>query len=279
MPLLTRSVSHRFRPAAFVLVLSLGALFAAANGTAAEQDPGGAGLRRFSDDFSDMAAFPKNWVPYGRLANGQWAQGTSGHWREGVTYARAEWWQIVEGALRAQNFPDESHPAGISFRDRLAGVELILRCRIKIAPQSVGIIRVFGKSAGKFPPEKTDNHVTALEVSATGLKLWNGNRLRDDDPRLVPEAKEAGAAVKNPGRFHNTRVEKATERLNVAPEVWHELQLEVRRKHVRALFDQKEVLTFTLESDQPIESLSLEANGNKKEIGVVWFDDFSFEAK
>lgn len=41
--------------------------------------------------------------------------------------------------------------------------------------------------------------------------------------------------------------------------------------------DGKEVLSRKQEGDQPIESPSLEVNGNKKAPGVVWFDDFSFE--
>jgi hypothetical protein len=235
-----------------VTTLGVTVLAVAAQGAEGTAAPGTGerGLRQWTEDFSDAAAFGERWVPYGRLANGQWAQAAK---------ARPEWWQLVDGALRGQNFPEEKHPAGISRR--IAGGELRLRFRVKIAEESVGTIRFFGKSIGVLPTEKTDNHVTALEISASRLRIWNGNRLR-----------EAG----EPARFHNTNFEKV-ENLAIAPDAWHDVVIEVRGRQVKALLDGKDGVTFTLEQDQPMESLSLEADGNKKEIGVVWFDDFALE--
>ena len=67
------------------------------------------------------------------------------------------------------------------------------------------------------------------------------------------------------------------DKIPIAPDAWHDVVIEVRGRQVKALLDGKDGITFTLEQAQPMESLSLEADGNKKEIGVVWFDDFSLE--
>jgi hypothetical protein len=65
-------------------------------------------LSRWKDDFSDSVAFAKNWSSYGFLAAGIDAKNPLGK-PVGGKDSRPEWWQIVDGALRGQNFPEEKH--------------------------------------------------------------------------------------------------------------------------------------------------------------------------
>lgn len=222
----------------------------------------------WKDDFSDATKLPETWVPYGRLADGTWAQGIEGHWN-GKVFARPEWWKVMDGALRGQNLPDEKHPAGLSrleqFASSLAETGLRVSWRVKIEETSKGTLRLFGKSRGQFSAELTDNHVTALEVSAAGLRLWNGNRLLS-----------APAPDKKAERYRNTMFEKKANG-GIMSGAWHALVLELQARDVRVLLDGKEALRFTLESEQPLRSLSLEADGDKKSIGSVWFDDITVQ--
>ena len=130
-------------------------------------------LADFKKDFSDPTKFAQEWVPYGRLADGTWAQG--------LGKARPEWWTLDEGALCGQNFPEEKHPAGISWKENLPQAKLAqtgarISWRIKVTETSRGTLRLFGISSGPHSQEATNNHVLALDVSAVGLRLWNGNR-------------------------------------------------------------------------------------------------------
>lgn len=123
------------------------------------------------DNFAQPETVFERWVPYGRLADGTWAQGDK---------ARPEWWTVEEGALRGQNLPEEKHAAGISWKkplpQKLAETGARISWRVKVTDTSRGTLRIFGISRGPFSEELTDNHVLALEVSRTGLRLWNGNR-------------------------------------------------------------------------------------------------------
>jgi hypothetical protein len=217
-------------------------------------------LANFKEDFSNPTKFAEEWVPYGRLADGTWAQG--------LGKARPEWWTLDEGALRGQNFPDEQHPAGISRKENLPQVRLAetgarVSWRIKVTETSRGTLRLFGISSGPHSQEATDNHVLALDVSADGLRLWNGNR------ELT-----APAADKESRKYRNTVFEQKSVG-GVSPGTWHTLVLEVKGTDVRVFLDGKESLTMKLPQDQPLRSLSLEADGDKKSPGRAWFDDIA----
>ena len=212
------------------------------------------------EDFSDATEFAEKWVAYGRLADGTWAQG--------IGKARPEWWILDEGALRGQNFPDEKHPAGISRTESLPQAKLAetgarVSWRIKVTKTSRGTLRLFGISSGPHSQEATDNHVLALDVSAAGLRLWNGNR------ELT-----APAADKESRKYRNTVFEQKSAG-GVTPGSWHALVLEVKGSDVRVFLDGKESVTMKLPQDQPLRSLSLEADGDKKSPGLAWFDDIA----
>jgi hypothetical protein len=217
-------------------------------------------LADLKEDFSDATKFAEKWVPYGRLADGTWAQG--------VGQARPEWWSLEDGALRGQNFPDEKHPAGISRKENLSQAKLAetgarISWRIKVTETSRGTLRLFGISSGPHSQEATDNHVLALDVSAAGLRLWNGNR------ELT-----APAADKESRKYRNTIIEQKSAG-GITPGTWHALVLEVKGSDVRVFLDGKKAVTMKLPQDQPLRSLSLEADGDKKSPGLAWFDDIA----
>ncbi len=217
-------------------------------------------LADLKEDFSDSAKFSEEWMPYGRLADGTWAQG--------LGKARPEWWTLDKGALRGQNFPEENHPAGISLKENLPQAKLAetgarISWRIKVTETSRGTLRLFGISSGPHSQEATDNHVLALDVSASGLRLWNGNR------ELT-----APAADKESRKYRNTVFEEKSVGA-VIPGTWHAVVLEVKGRDVRVFLDDKESVTMKLPQDQPLRSLSLEADGDKKSPGLAWFDDIA----
>jgi len=86
-------------------------------------------LTRWSDDFSDPTTLTKNWDIYGFLASGITKETPLGK-GVGGKESRPEWWQIVDGALRGQSFPEEQHPSGIGRR--VQGTDVRLKCRFKI---------------------------------------------------------------------------------------------------------------------------------------------------
>lgn len=218
-----------------------------------------AALADFKEDFAAAAdKIFESWVPYGRLADGTWAQG--------VEKARTEWWTLEEGALRGQNFPEEKHPAGISRKEHLPQAKLAetgarISWRIKVTETSLGTLRLFGLTSSPHDKNATDNHVLALEVSVAGLRLWNGNR------ELTGPAPD-----KESRKYRNTVLEEKAAG-GVTPGTWHALVLEVKDNEAVASLDGKQAVILKLPHHQPLRSLSLEADGDKKTIGLVWFDD------
>ena len=96
------ALSGRRRGAsALVAVWSVTALTTVPLAAAAAQPAGG-----WTETFDD-GSWVERWVPYGRLADGTWAQGVDGHWPKGpkTVFARGDWWQLEDGAIRGRNFP------------------------------------------------------------------------------------------------------------------------------------------------------------------------------
>ena len=251
MPPLSRSI----------LCLLLGAAFA----TAWADDK----AVKWTDDFSNPETFPESWVPYGRLADGTWRQGIEGHWKNGTAFARPEWWAIEDGALRGQNFPDEDHPAGLSRQGRLPHKDgqkgLRVSLKVKVSPTSIALIRVRGNSVGKFSPQATDSHLTVLNVSANQLKLWNASR-------ELQEPEQGDSAQ----RFRRSRAEEEGN-ADIPAGKWRTVAMAFRGKEVKVLVEGKEALTLMLEADQPLQRFGIEANGDKKTAGIVYFDDITLE--
>jgi hypothetical protein len=215
-------------------------------------------------------------VPYGRLADGTWAQGIEGHWPRGpaTVFARTEWWQLEDGAIHGSNFPDEQHPAGLSRRDRLPrqwqemGVRV--RCRVRVSDTSTAQIKIGGQSPGIQPNEATDRHSAAVAVKAGGVRFWNGNRV------LVSEEPAATAEGTPRRQFKNDVLEQTSDR-PIAPDEWHDVVFDLKDRDVRLEIDGIEVLTYRLPHVQPLQGLSLEVSGDKKSIGTASFDEVSVE--
>lgn len=273
---------HRFRAGSLqhaALLASISALWSGSPVRAQGPSAQTAGAV-WMEDFSDTANYRKEWSPYGRLADGTWAQGFEAV--PGGTPARAEWWSVEGGVLYGRNFPEEKHAAGISRIKALpATLEqsgMVVSWRVMLHDGAKATLRIFGISAGVLALEKTDNHVTALEVSASGLRLWNGNRLLQ--PPVSPSVSPASGTLpgevepKAERRFKNSVFETKSPR-EILPGTWVALKMEFRGKIVRVFFNGLEVLTHPLESEQPLRTLGLEVDGDKKSIGVAAFDDIS----
>ena len=78
------------------------------------------------DDFSDSKTLVQNWRSYGFPASGIDVKHPLGK-PVSRKDARPEWWQIVDGALRGQCFPEEKHPPGL--RRAISGTDIRLTCR------------------------------------------------------------------------------------------------------------------------------------------------------
>jgi len=234
----------------------------------------------WTEDFQDASWFER-WVPFGRLADGTWAQGVEGHWPKGenTVFARREWWLLEDGAIRGTNFPDEKHAAGLSRRGKFprdiqeilqkSGVRV--RCRLRLGPDATARIKIGGASPGLKPYESTDNHVAAVDVRSAGIRFWNGSRM------LVAEAVEATADTPAvPRKFKNTVLEEVST-TPITPLKWHEIVYELQNRDVRVVVDGKEAIAYRLPHDQPIHGLSLEVNGDKKSLGQAWFDWIAVE--
>jgi hypothetical protein len=66
-------------------------------------------------------------------------------------------------------------------------------------------------------------------------------------------------------------VQKATG--GITPGTWHTLVLEVKGNQAQASPDGNQAVSLKLPHNQPLRCLSLEADGDKKSPGLVWFDD------
>jgi hypothetical protein len=239
---------------------------------AAEAQPAGGWTETFDD-----GSWVERWVPYGRLADGTWAQGVDGHWPKGpkTVFARGDWWQLEDGAIRGRNFPDEKHPAGLKRREKLSprfqASGIRVRCRVRVGDTSTAQIRIGGSSPGIKPDEATDRHVAVVDVRATGIRFWNGNRV------LVAEEPAAEPGGKPKQQTKNTVLEQVSER-PITPDEWHDVVFEVKGHDVRVAVDGVEAVTYRLPHVQPLQSFGLAVNGDKQSIGTAWFDEVVVDA-
>lgn len=218
----------------------------------------------WSDDFSDAAAFAVNWRPYGFLATGIDATHPLGKTVSGKD-ARPEWWQIVDGALRGQCFPEEKHPPGL--RRAIRGTDIRLHCRFKIAAEGqIGI-----SIGGPNPIVEKDFNVAGLHIRANGITAWDNDVLHRKDS---PEA----AALKGKGIWNRKFFYAKTEKLPIMPGVWHSLVMELRGKELRVMLNGKPALTYTtLCGDVPKHDIGLQPGGKSRNPIASWFDDIRIE--
>lgn len=218
----------------------------------------------WNDDFSDASAFAVNRRPYGFLATGIDAKHPLGTTVSGKD-ARPEWWQIVDGALRGQCFPEEKHPPGL--RRAISGTDIRLHCRFKMAAEGqIGI-----SIGGPNPIVERDFNVAGLHIRPDGITAWDNDVLH---PKGSPEA----AALKAKGIWNRKFFYAKTENLQIAPDVWHNLAVELRGKELRVTLDGKPALTYTtLCGDVPKNDIGLQPGGKSQKPLASWFDDIRVE--
>ena len=221
-------------------------------------------LFRWKDDFSDSAAFANHWSSYGFLAAGIDAKNPLGK-PVGANESRPEWWQIVDGALRGQNFPEEKHGSGIS-RD-VSGKDVRLSCRFKIPAGGMAAIGIRGPN----PILEKVFNVVSLHIRTDSIVAADNNVIH---PKDSPEAAE----LKKKGTWNRKFYYAKTEKTVIAPEVWHDLAVEVRGKELRVIIDAKPALSYTtLCGDAPKTSIGFGVGGNGKTVMATWYDDVSIE--
>jgi hypothetical protein len=214
----------------------------------------------WSDDFSDAAAFAVNWRPYGFLATGIDAKHPLGKTVSGKD-ARPDWWQIVDGALRGQCFPEEKHPPGL--RRPVSGKDIRVTCRFKLATEGqMGI-----SLGGPNPVVEKDFNVAGLHIRPDRITAWDNDVLH---PKGSPEAAE----LKKQGIWNRKFIYAKTEKISIAPNIWHDLTLELQGTELRAIIDGKLVLTYTtLCGDVPKQDIGLQPGGKSDSPLSTWFDD------
>ena len=225
---------------------------------------GAADLSRWQDDFSDPATLARHWSSYGFLATGIDAKNPLGRAVVGKD-SRPEWWQVVDGMLRGQNFPEEKHGSGIS-RD-IAAQDVCLRCRFMIPSGGMAAVGIRGPS----PILEKVFNVVSLHIRTDSIVAADNDVLH---PKGSPEAEE----LKKKGVWNRRFFYAKTAKTVIKPDVWHDLAVEVRGKELSVLVDRKPVLQYTtLSGDVPKTSIGFGVGGNGKTVLATWYDDVSIE--
>lgn len=223
-----------------------------------------ADLSRWEDDFSDPTTLAKHWSSYGFLASGIDAKNPLGK-AVGGKDSRPEWWQVVDGMLRGQNFPEEKHGSGLSRE--ITGQDVRLRCRFKIPPDGMAAVGIRGPN----PILEKVFNVVSLHIRADSVVAADNDVLH---AKGSPEAAE----FKKTGRWNRRFFYAKTAKTLIAPDVWHDLAVEVRGKELRVLIDARPVLHYhTLCGDAPKTSIGFGVGGNGKTILATWYDNVSIE--
>jgi hypothetical protein len=171
----------------------------------------------------------------------------------------------VDGALRGQNFPEEKHGSGISRN--VAAQDMRLSCRFKIPAGGMAAIGIRGPN----PILEKVFNVVSLHIRADSVVAADNDVLH---PKNSPEAAE----LKKKSAWNRRFFYAKTEKVVIAPEVWHDLAVEVRGKELTVFVDAKPVLQYTtLSGDAPKTSIGFGVGGNGKTVLATWYDDVSFE--
>jgi hypothetical protein len=249
----------------FLLVLTLASLSSTFSLEARAQTPvaPNASPASWTEDFSNPEAFQRAWTPYGFLATGIDAKHPLGATVSGVK-ARPDWWQIADGALLCQNFPEEKHPAGLTHP--ASGTNIRLRCRIKLPKGGMGQFTIRGDN----PIVERNFHIAVFRIHTDSVAAAENDVLH---PKDSPEAK----AMKEKGEWNRKFFIAKTEKRTIKPDVWHELVVELRGKELTAIVDGEKALTYTtLCGDVPKTSIGLAGGHSKADVMQTWFDDVQF---
>ena len=219
----------------------------------------------WSDDFSDGGALADNWRAYGFLASAIDATHPLGKTVSGKE-ARPDWWQIMDGALRGQCFPEEKHPPGL--RRAISGTDIRFTCRFKLAVGGQMGISVGGPN----PVVEKDFNVAGLHIRPDSITAWDNDVMH---PKGSPEAAE----LKKKDIWNRRFFYAKTQKITIAPEVWHELIIELRGKELRAFINRRLALSYaTLCGDVPKHDIGLQPGGKGESAVATWFDDVRLES-
>lgn len=245
----------------FVATLASALLACEAGGLAAAEP---AAPASWFEDFSDADTFERHWHPYGFLASGVNAKHPQGTPVSGRN-VRPEWWQLVDGALRGQNFPEEHHPPGI-WRT-ISGHDVRISFRFRLSRGGMAGITVRGPN----PIVERDFHVAVLHIRPDRITAADNTVLH---PKNSPEA----AALARQGTWNRKFFYAKTEPVAIATDEWHGCTLALRGRDLTASVDGREVLAYTtLAGDAPKSSIGLQPGGDRKTVVATWFDDIRVE--
>lgn len=243
-------------PPSILALLWLGSFANAADGPT---DPA-----RWREDFSDATVLARHWPSYGFLASGIDAKNPLGR-AVGDSESRPQWWQVVDGALRGQNFPEEKHGPGISRE--IAGRDVRLRCRFKIPPGGMAAVGIRGP-----------NPIVDKVFNVVSLHLRPDSVVAADNDVLHPKGSPEAEELKKKGVWNRRFFYAKTVKTAIAPDLWHDLAVEVLGKELRVFVDGKPVLQYTtLCGDAPKTSIGFGVGGNGKTVLATWYDDVSIE--
>ncbi len=219
---------------------------------------------RWQEDFSSPELFSKAWTPYGFLAEGIDAKHPLGRSVSGSN-SRPEWWQLMDGALRARNFSEEKHPAGITRA--ATGGNIRLSFRVKIPAGGMGQITFRGNN----PIVERNFHVAVFRIHTDSVAAADNDVIH---PKDSPEAQ----AMKGRGEWNRKFFVAKTEKVGVAADVWHTVVVELRGREMTASVDGQPVLKYTtLCGDVPKTSIGLAGGRSNAGPQDTWFDDVRFE--
>jgi hypothetical protein len=231
----------------------------------AAQAPVAAGAPNASwvEDFSQAESFQKAWTPYGFLASGIDAKHPLGASVSG-TKARPDWWQTVDGALLCQNFPEEKHPAGLTHP--ASGSDIRLSCRVKLPKGGMAQFTIRG-----------DNPIVERNFHVAVCRIQTDSVAAADNDIIHPKDSQEARAMKENGGWNRKFFVARTEKRSVAPDVWHEVVIELRGKTMTASVDGELALTYTtLCGDVPKTSIGLAGGRSNAGVMQTWFDDVRF---
>ena len=218
----------------------------------------------WSDDFSDADAFATHWQPYGFLATGIDAKHPLGKTVSGKD-ARPEWWQVIDGTLRGQCFPEEKHPPGL--RRAITEADIRMSCRFRLSAGGQAGISIGGPN----PVVERDFNVAGLHIRTDAITAWDNDVLH---PKDSPQAAE----LKAKGIWNRRFFYAKTVKLPIAPDAWHHLVLELRGKELKVTLDGQPALTYvTLCGDVTKRDIGLQPGGKSPRPLATWFDDVRIE--
>jgi hypothetical protein len=122
-------------------------------------------LSHWKEDFSDEAAFLKNWSSYGWLPDGKVVSGPENMHR---------WWQIHGSELRGQTF-GKLHASGLTRK--VSGTDVRLRLRFKLEMGGMAAVGFNGPN----PILEANFHLAGFHIRPSSITAWDEENLQPKD--------------------------------------------------------------------------------------------------